>query len=212
MVIQLQDAVIVGGLLGDMHIQKTTASTNRCRLRICHSIMQREYVDWKHSVLVTPFCKKTKPPYRDDRRLTTPEYMFYTSYRDEYIPYHTAWYQRRGPDSGTTKIVPVNIKQLLVDPIALAVWYLDDGTKRGDCNACRFATQSFSLYENELLASCLKENFGVVATIETWQPTASKKDRHGLCLPSRGGSFSSFKDIIYPFVEAEIPSMLYKLK
>ena len=212
MVIQLQDAVIVGGLLGDMHIQKTSASTNRCRLRICHSIRQKEYVDWKHSVLLTPFCKKTKPPYLDDRRLTTPEYMFYTSYQDEFIPYHTAWYQRRGSDSSTTKTVPVNIKQLLVDPIALAVWYLDDGTKRSDCNACRFATQSFSLNENELLASCLKENFGLVATIETWHPTTSNKDTHGLCLPSRGGSFSSFKDIIYPFVEAEIPSMLYKLK
>lgn len=212
MVIQLQNAVIVGGLLGDMHIQKTTASTNRCRLRICHSIRQKEYVDWKYSVLVTPFCKKTKPPYRNDRRLTTPEYMFYTSYRDEFIPYHTTWYQRRGSDSGTIKIVPVNIKQLLVDPIALAVWYLDDGTKRGDCNACRFATQSFFLKENELLALCLKENFGIIATIETWRPIRSKKSTHSLCLPTRGGSFSSFKDIIYLFVEAEIPSMLYKLK
>ena len=138
--------------------------------------------------------------------------MFYTSYRDEFIPYHTTWYQRRSSDLGTTKIVPVNIKQLLVEPIALAVWYLDDGTKRGDCNACRFATQSFSLKENELLASCLKENFGIIATIETWRPTTSKKSTHSLCLPSRGGSFSSFKDIIYLFVEAEIPSMLYKLK
>jgi hypothetical protein len=100
----------------------------------------------------------------------------------------------------------------MVDPIALAVWYLDDGTKRSDCNACRKATQSFSLNENELLALYLKDNFGLVATIETWHPTTSNKDIHGLCLPSRGGSFSSFKDIIYPFVEAEIPSMLYKLK
>ena len=33
MVTRLQDVVIGGGLLGDMHIQKTTASTNKCRLR-----------------------------------------------------------------------------------------------------------------------------------------------------------------------------------
>ena len=212
MVIQLQDAVLVGGLLGDMHIQKTTASTNRCRLRICHSLKQKAYVDWKHSVLLTPFCKGIKPPYVANRRPSTPEYMFYTSYRDEFLLYRTAWYQQKGLGSRTTKIVPANIKQLLVDPIALAVWYLDDGTKRGGYNACRFATQSFCLRENELLALCLEENFGLVATIERWRPTVSSKETYGLCLPSRGGSFSSFKNIIYPFVKAEIPSMLYKLE
>lgn len=205
-----------------MHIQKTTASTNKCRLRICHSLRQKEYVDWKHSVLLNPFCKETKSPYVANRRPTTPEYMFYTSYRDEFLPYHTAWYQRRGLGLRTTKIVPANIKHLLVDPIALAVWYLDDGTKRGGYNACRFATQSwvglrpphpsFSLEENELLALCLEENFALVATIETWRSTRSSKKTYGLCLPSRDGNFSCFKDIIYPFVEAEIPSMLYKLK
>ena len=77
MVTQLQDAVIVGGLLCDIHIQKTTASTNKSRLRICHSLRQNEYVDWKHSVLVTPFCEGVKPPYVDNRQPSTPEYMFY---------------------------------------------------------------------------------------------------------------------------------------
>ena len=212
MVTPLQDAVIVGGLLGDMHIQKTSALTNKCRLRICHSLRQKEYVDWKHNVLLNPFCKGIKPPHVASRRPTTPEYMFSTSYRDEFLPYHTAWYPRRSPGLKTTKIVPPNIKHLLVDTIALAVWYLDDGTKRSGYNACRFATQSFSFEENELLALCLEENFSLVPTIERWRPTRSTKDMYGLCLPSRGGSFSSFKDIIYPFVEAEIPSMLYKLK
>jgi hypothetical protein len=93
--------------------------------------------------------------------------MFYTSYRDEFFRYHTEWYQRGRPGSETIKSVPAAIKQLLVDPIALAVWYLDDGTKRDGYKACRFATQSFSSRENELLALCLEENFGLVATMET---------------------------------------------
>ncbi len=49
-----------------------------------------------------------------------------------------------------TKIVLSIIKQLLVDPIALAVWYLDDGTKRCGYKACRFATQSYSFVEAEI--------------------------------------------------------------
>ena len=28
------------------------------------------------------------------------------------------------------KIIPKNLEQLLIDPIALAIWYLDDGAKR----------------------------------------------------------------------------------
>ena len=62
------------------------------------------------------------------------------------------------------------------------------------------------------MAFCLEERFGLVATMETWRPTASSKETYGLCLPSRGENFSSFKDIIYPFVEAEISNMLSKLK
>lgn len=215
MVTTEQDAVIVGGLLGDMHIQKTTASTEKCRLRFCHSLKQKQYVDWKHSVLLHPFCERVKPPYIENLRSERPTnlaYMFHTSYMNEFLPYHTAWYEVRGPGLKTTKIVPASIKQLLVDSIALAVWYLDDGTKRSDCNSCRFATQSFSLEENELLALCLKENFGLVATVERWHSALSGRETYNLCLPSRGGHFSSFKDIIYPLVHAEIPSMLYKLE
>lgn len=70
-----QHALIIGGLLGDLHVQKTTAATQRCRLRICHGIAQREYVDWKHSVLRDPFCDKTQPPHETAR---SGEYVFYT--------------------------------------------------------------------------------------------------------------------------------------
>ena len=67
------------------------------------------------------------------------------------------WYQENFLNSQKRrKIVPPNIEQLLIDPIALAIWYLDDCTKR-NYNACRFATQSFSLEENELLQSTLEK-------------------------------------------------------
>lgn len=42
-----QKALIIGGLLGDLHIQKTSAATGKCRLRFCHSLKQKDYVDWK---------------------------------------------------------------------------------------------------------------------------------------------------------------------
>ena len=65
------------------------------------------------------------------------------------------------------KIVPKNIELILIDPIALAIWYLDDGTKR-NYNACRFATQSFSLEENLLLQSTLETNFKLIVKVDKW--------------------------------------------
>lgn len=50
-----------------------------------------------------------------------------------------------------------------MDPVALAVWYLDDGTKK-DYNV-----------ENELLPSCLKTNFNQSTQIEKWKPLAVGK-------------------------------------
>lgn len=51
-----QQAVLIGGFLGDMHIQKTAASTGNCRLRICHSIKQKRFVDWKYGIFKQDFC------------------------------------------------------------------------------------------------------------------------------------------------------------
>ena len=72
-------------------------------------------------------------------------------------------------------VVP-NIEQLLIDPIALAIWYLDDGTKR-DHNACRFATQSFSLEENKFLQSTLETNFNLTVKIEEWWNKKTNKKK-----------------------------------
>lgn len=201
-----QDAVIVGGLLGDLHVQKTSAKTERCRLRFCHSLSQKEYVDWKYKELRDPFCAGTKPPSEKRRG----EYLFYTHYVDQFLPYRSKWYVSP-PDAHASegdplfyggdgvfraslndaqdaeevrKVVPEDIKDLLVDPISLAVWYLDDGTKRKDSEACRLATQGFSLEENKALADCLEANFAIEAKVEAWR--VKGRELYGLSLQSGG--------------------------
>ena len=206
MVTTSQNSVIVGSLLGDLHVQKNLSSTNRCRLRFCHSIKQKEYVDWKYTIFKDNFCKKTKVPYQTNRN----EYAFYTSYCDSFKLYHTMWYEKKS-DLCFQKIIPKNIEQLLIDPIALAIWYLDDGTKR-NYNGCRFATQSFSLEENEMLQSTLKTNFDLSVKVEKFWNKKISKEAYGLSVPSKDRSYLTFKNLIYSFVKTEIPSMLYKLE
>jgi LAGLIDADG DNA endonuclease family len=54
-----EHAVIIGSLLGDGFMQRSTSLTNKSRLRFCHSIKQKEYVDWKRTSL-TRLCEKTQ--------------------------------------------------------------------------------------------------------------------------------------------------------
>lgn len=49
------------------------------------------------------------------------------------------------------KIIPHNIQSFLHDPLSLAVWFMDDGYKRSDCNALRLGTDSFTKDEQYLL-------------------------------------------------------------
>nr|YP_009105636.1 putative LAGLIDADG homing endonuclease [Xylochloris irregularis]YP_009105670.1 putative LAGLIDADG homing endonuclease [Xylochloris irregularis]AIT94369.1 putative LAGLIDADG homing endonuclease [Xylochloris irregularis]AIT94371.1 putative LAGLIDADG homing endonuclease [Xylochloris irregularis] len=210
-----QNAVLVGGLLGDLHIQKTPATTGKCRLRVCQNVNQKEFVDWKYAVFKN-FCDGTKPPFiekrknRDDLRS---DYLFYTSYRDEFIEPRSVWYpvvENPDPTIGQEclKRIPLNIAEILTEPLALAVWYLDDGTKRSDTDSCRIATQSFSKEEHEFLQDCLKKNFDISVKIEDWGRTKSNKVLYSLAVLSRGGNYKKFRDDI---VRAEVPSMLYKL-
>jgi hypothetical protein len=203
----LQQAILIGGLLGDMHIQRSSASTQRCRLRFCHSTAQKDYVDWKYAQFKDGFCQTTKPPGNTAR---PGEYLFYTSYRDEFVSYRKAWY--RLVDGEMTKVVPNNIQDLLVAPVSLAVWYLDDGTKRQGYNGCRLATQSFTLSEVELLRDCLKTNFYLRADVDKWSPSTGSGPIYGLSFPSNPSGYQALRLLIYDFVRVEVPSMLYKLQ
>lgn len=209
-----QTAVLIGSLLGDEHIQKSPAKTGKCRLRFCHSTEQKQFVDWKYEIFKKPFCQKTKKPYFENRtKYGSKDYLFYTSYRNEFIKPHAIWYEQKTilPKPKFVKRIPVTISEILIDPLSLAVWYLDDGTKRSDTESCRIATQAFTKQDHQLLQDCLHENFGIDVAVEDWGRNKANQVVYSLAILSRGGNYKKFRDLIYPIVETEIPGMLYKL-
>jgi hypothetical protein len=102
------------------------------------------------------------------------------------------------------KIVPTNIKSIFHSNLALAVWYLDDGSLKTDCKAFKLHTNNFTFNEVEFLKDTLELNFGV----------KSKLHKQGknfiLYIGSKNSEARKFNKLIRPFVESEIPSMLYK--
>ena len=93
-----------------------------------------------------------------------------------------------------------NIKQLLKSPLSLAVWYMDDGFHRLDCNGLYLCTSAFTNQEQLLLIETLKTNFGLDARVHYAAGNAR------IYIPS--SSAEQFCDLIREFV---LPDLSYKL-
>ncbi len=186
----LQKEVLVGCLLGDAHLENNWSKTNY-RLKISQSKQQEEYVKWKHQIFKDWVLTEPK------LHVSTNSMRFTTVSHSDISKFHNMFYE------GRKKIVPKNIQQLL-SPLALAVWFMDDGNavrkKDGSVYAYNLNTQSFNFQEHSVLIDVLKKNFGVDSSIN--------KNNGSLRLYIGVYARDNFVDAIIDFV---IPSLRYKL-
>lgn len=149
----LQREVLIGTLLGDGYLYPTV-SGKYAYLRICHGPKQKDYVWWKYGYFQDWVLS---PPRYQLQNKAIPQlggyYWFKTIAHRQFLEYRQIFYLNR------EKIVPPNIGELLVSPLSLAVWYMDDGSLNG--RVLHLNTQGFSEKENLLLRSVLKHNFGI---------------------------------------------------
>lgn len=196
----MEHSVLIGTLLGDGHIQKVQSKTNKCRLRISHSEKQQEYILWKHNTLVNYGPSEISLDSKNQLR-------FYTQYSLEMLEYHQLFYN----EIALGKYRKLITETIELDEVALAVWYMDDGTKRLDCNQCRFATNGFSLEEIKVLQIKLMINFGLPANIvRSGRSKIGKHQWYTLCISAK--YFQDFYNVIGLFIKQEVPSMYYKIK
>jgi len=69
------------------------------------------------------------------------------------------WYNLFYKDGN--KVVPKNITDLLISPLSLAIWYMDDGYRRIDCKGSYLCTSAYTKSEQLLLQKVLKRNFSL---------------------------------------------------
>lgn len=98
--------------------------------------------------------------------------------------------------------MPTDIKDLLYDPVSLAIWYQDDGTldfrSKYHRNAM-FATYCFPFEDHILLKDALLENFGIKVSICKCQMRSKMYYR----LYVLSESMNRFMKTIEPFVHRE---------
>jgi hypothetical protein len=182
---QLQRSIIIGSILGDGYLRIVPDRKNAF-LEINHSLKAKESVDWKYLMLKN--ISGSAPKERENGE-NKKAYRFFTSQSSAMTELLKKFYQNG------KKIVPPD---LILDPIILAVWFMDDGSKSRDRDVY-LNTQQFSLLDQKRLIHLLRQ-FGLKARLN--------KDKKYYRVRFLKESIGKFNQIIKPYI---IASMQYKL-
>jgi hypothetical protein len=188
------EEIILGTVLGDGCLERNGSNV---RLRIDHCSTQRALVDWKFRELreLGPLAPRLVERWDKRTGHRHVNYRFSTRTTQVLNRFHHLFY-----GFGREKRVPDSMRDLLNSSLSLAVWYMDDGGRRGDCASGYLNTNAYSVKDVEILKLCLRANFG----IESKTHFAAGKPR--IYIPV--SHFGTFCDLIRPHVISE---MEYKL-
>lgn len=185
-----QNDIIIGTLLGDSYLER---NGKYCRLLSDHSTNQTDYVKWlavKLSVLYPRISFKERLDLRTSKVYS--HCLLKTRSSSELENYFRLFYK-----SGL-KVLPKNLPAIM-SPQILAVWVMNDGFKRSDCNALRLNTQSFNYTEHLIIKHALSK-LALESTIQ------SHKNKFVVYVPSK--SMNRLRGLIGNLV---IDSMKYKI-
>jgi len=182
---QLQKSVIIGSLLGDGYLRIIPGRKNAF-LEINHSITAKEYVDWKFLMLKNICASGPKQRKGKNKRIA---YRFFTRQHPELSELHKIFYRNK------EKIIPSNLN---LDPIILAVWFMDDGSRCGNSDFY-LNTQKFSPKDQEKLIEKL-DSMGLKVKLN--------RDKNYYRIRFLFSSVLKLKEIVKKYFT---PSMLYKL-
>jgi hypothetical protein len=190
-----QTQVLIGTVLGDGFLQKT--GEKNARLRIEHSQIQKDYVQWKGNIFGRLF--QGTPSFLERVHPKTKKAYQYARWQSSATPAFGKW-QRYFYSQGK-KTIPKDIDQFLTEPIGLAVWYMDDGYfSKEDRNSLIYLGK-VSRQESEFLQNTVMQNFDIETKVY------DKKNK-GFALFFGVEATKKLHHLIRPFV---VESFQYKL-
>lgn len=188
--------ILIGLILGDGHLTEFSGQSKKSSLLMKSDDKNLSYLAWLHQEL-QPLGVSELTPKKNYH-----QHYFRTRWHEEIGELRSLFYP------AGVKIIPQNIKELLVRPLTLAIWYQDDGTldarSKYHYNAL-FATHCFSFDACVLLAETLRSNFGLDVSVCKCQMRG--KIRYRLYVKSK--SMNRFIDLVTPFIN---PSFDYKIR
>ncbi len=182
---EFERSIIVGSLLGDGYMRIIPGRANAF-LEINHSIKAKAYVDYKYTSLKR-LCESA--PKKRSTNGDRVAYRFFTKQYSELTDLHNQFYKNN------KKIIP---KDLVLNPVILAIWYMDDGSRCRD-HDIYLNTQQFSISDQKILLYKLRL-LGIDARLN--------KDKKYFRIRILKTSIETFMRIIFSYV---VTSMRYKL-
>lgn len=187
-----QRELIIGLLLGDGHLETQNGRTYR--LKVEHSITQKDYVDWLYQNFSEWANQLPRKRMKDSFGKKVVSYGF-TTYSSGSLRFYAQQFYL-----GKKKIMPKMIRKLL-SPLALAIWFMDDGSWKSNFHRTYIIhSLGYGKSELKLVQKAFEEKFGIHAGIHR------QYDKWRIYIYS--DSSEKFKKLIEPYV---IPSMRYKL-
>lgn len=116
-----QEAILAGSILGDAFLQKTGA--RNARLRFEQGGKQKEYLLWKAQAF--PRLFQGRPTHLSRVHPATGATYEYWRAQSNATPEFGEWRAVFYPEG--KKRIPANVTKFFTEPLALAVWYMDDG-------------------------------------------------------------------------------------
>ena len=180
-----QKSLLIGSLLGDGTL--SFGNGVRANFKIEHGLKQRFYVFYKYRLLKFFVSTSPKLSYRyDNNRKPYPKSWWFRTIRlDSLNFYHKIFYLNR------KKVVPENIGEFL-NPMALAIWAMDDGSSNNNRTAFYFNSQGFELISQLKLCRVLKDKFRLSARVH------KDKDKYRIYIPV--DDTRRLTKIIYPYL------------
>lgn len=190
-----QKAILIGMILGDTYLQKT--GKNNARIRLEQSMKQQEYLVWKAHQFPEFFQgKPTMLTRLNPKYGKTYEYVRWQSYASPEIgKFQKLFYLK------DRKGIPSALSTVLVDPLSLAVWYMDDGYLYHRDKMAYIYLPTYTKEEISILLSVLEKNFGI-------NPIVKTKKRNTMVLVFTVSETRKLLAVISPYI---IPFFQYKL-
>jgi 16S rRNA G966 N2-methylase RsmD len=200
--ISKEQSIILGLILGDGWLRKSGKSLH-ANLGVKHSLKQEDYLKWIANELKRWITEKGIA-YTNSFDKRTNKRTFSCSFNTVYHPVFTYLHEKFYKDN--IKIIDKDYVLEKLDPLAIAIWVMDDGSTDPLSRSTRLYTNSFSKDEVLFLIDVFKRKFNINAKLkESINKLNGKiypiirfnrKESHQLAV------------LIKPFV---IPSMSYKI-
>ena len=190
-----QKQLIFGSVLADGHIFRKNDKRHGA-IKFCHSIKQEKYLYYKYD-LMKDFVRTA--PTKGISRVKN-SVSIYKSFRTLTHPFFTELHKMFYKKDKNNKYVKHISKEILenMDEMALAISYMDDGTKRPTVRD--FCFECFPIEEQKMFCKWLKTKYKIEAK--------SIKYKNGFRIRILRTSVNKFVETIRPYI---LNSMKYKL-